>query len=134
MTFVYRPLRALLVVTGAGAMLATPGCGGRAMFEAPPAISVSLPNPTVVVSQDGLQVTVPIQINSTSETAIVIVTGLPGGIQEFYKASDTSPSGDLFFTGSTAAMVGTYMPTIAVSSAGAMATTQFQLMVTKGGS
>jgi hypothetical protein len=80
-----------------------------------------------------MQVTVPIQIDSTSETAIVMVVGLPGGIEETYRASDTNPSGTLFFTGSPAAMVGTYMPTIEVSSAGAMATTQFQLVVTAGG-
>jgi len=117
----------------AAVMTVAGGCGGKAMFEAPPAISVSLPNPNVVVSQDGMQVTVPIQIDSSSETALVMVTQLPGGIQVSYKASDTSPSGDLFFTGTTTAMVGTYMPLISVSSAGAMATTQFQLMVTKGG-
>jgi len=127
-------LRRLVHLLGMTAALTTAcGCGGKAMFEAPPAISVSLPNPNVVVSQDGMQVTVPIQIDSTSETAIVMVTELPAGIQATYKASDTSPSGDLFLTGSTAAMVGTYMPTILVNSAGAMAKTQFHLMVTKGG-
>ncbi len=133
MTFWQWPVRAVRMVAVAGAAMAAAGCGGRAMFNPPPAISVSLPNPSVVVSQDGVQVTVPIRIDSTSETAIVMVTGLPGGMQESYKASDTSPSGDLFLTGSTAVMTGTYMPTVAVSSAGAMATTQFQLMVTKGG-
>jgi hypothetical protein len=133
MTFLHWQVRAVLLTAVAGAALAAAGCGGRTMFDPPPAISVSLPNPTVVVSQDGMQVTVPIQINSTSETAVVMVTGLPGGVQVSYRASDTSPSGDLFFTGSTAAMAGAYLPTIAVSSAGAMANTQFQLVVTKGG-
>jgi len=126
-------LRWLGPALGLAAIPAACGCGGHAMYAPQPAISVSLVNPRVVVSQDGMQVTVPIQIDSTSETAIVMVVGLPGGIQETYRASDTNPSGTLFFTGSPAAMVGTYMPTIEVSSAGAMATTQFQLVVTAGG-
>jgi protein-disulfide isomerase len=130
MIYLRRPLRAILLGVAAGFALAAPGCGGRSMLAPPPAISVSLAVSTVVVSQDGMEVIVPIQINSTSETALVAVSGLPAGVQQRYAASDTSPSGDLIFTGSSQAPVGTYTPTITVHSAGATASTQFKLIVT----
>jgi hypothetical protein len=74
------------------------GCGGGnggGSMSSPNPISVFLPISTVTVSQSGMQVTVPIQIASTSETALVMVGGLPSGVQERYAASDTNPSGTL---------------------------------------
>ena len=65
-------------------------CGGGSMIV-PMTITVSLPVTTVVVPQDGTQVIVPINITSTSETALVAVNGLPSGLQEKYAASDTTP-------------------------------------------
>ena len=50
-------------------------------------ITVSLPISTVVVPQDGTQVIVPIDITSTSETALVRFSYLPSGLQEKYAAS-----------------------------------------------
>jgi hypothetical protein len=108
------------------------GCGGTsALGPAPPNISVSLSTPSVIVPQTGMEVIVPISIVSPSETALVAVTGLPGGIQQGYYASDTNPSGILTFMGGSVTPLGTYMPTITVHSAGAVASTQFVLVVTK---
>lgn len=56
-------------------------------------ITLSLPTSTVVVPQDGMQVIVPIDITSTSETALVAVSCLLSGVQAKYAASDTNPSG-----------------------------------------
>jgi hypothetical protein len=95
-----------------------------------PPISVSLAVTTVTVSQDGTPVIVPINIDSTSETAIVTVGGLPAALQESYAASDTDPSGSLKFTASALTVTGTYKPTVMVISAGQMASTSFTLVVT----
>ena len=46
----------------------------------PVPITVSLPVSIVVVPQDGTPVVVPINITSTSETALVSVSGLPTGL------------------------------------------------------
>jgi hypothetical protein len=54
-------------------------------------ITVSLPISTVVVPQDGMQVIVPIDITSTSETALVAVSGLPSGLQEKYADRTQTP-------------------------------------------
>lgn len=98
----------------------------------PVPISVSLPVSTIVVPQDGTQVVVPINIVSTSETALVSISGLPAGLQEKYAASDTNPSGSLAFTASTTTPTGTYTPIVTVISAGQTASTNFTLVVTEG--
>jgi len=95
-------------------------------------VTVSLGTSTVVVPQDGTQVVVPILINSTSETALVSVTGLPAGVAEKYAASDTSPSGSLFFTASQTSPQGSYPSTVTVQSAGQTASTNFTLVITAG--
>ena len=53
-------------------------------------ITVSLPISAVVVPQDGTQFIVPIDITSTSETALVAVCCLPSRLQEKY-AHRTQP-------------------------------------------
>jgi len=50
--FLALAVRAVLMTAVAGAALAQP-VAAENMFDPPPAISVSLPNPTVVVSQTG---------------------------------------------------------------------------------
>jgi hypothetical protein len=92
-------------------------------------ITVHLVNSSVVVSQNGTPVMVQMIITSTSETALVSVTGLPVGVQQKYAATDTNPSGTLTFTASTAAPLGTYMPIVMVNSAGQTASTGFTLVV-----
>jgi len=95
----------------------------------PVPISVSLANSNVVVMQAGMPVTVQIDISSSSETALVAVSGLPGGVQEKYASSDTNPSGTLTFTAGASARLGTYMPIVSVNSAGQAASTTFTLVV-----
>jgi len=132
MLYSSRPCRSLLIsFLFASLLTSIPGCGGGSAFSQPPQISVSLNTPSVVVPQTGMQVVVPINIMSPSETALVNVSGLPGGILQGYAPSDTNPSGVLTFKGDSSAPIGTYMPTITVHSAGAIASTQFTLMVTK---
>ena len=70
-----------------------------------------------------------LKIGSTSETAQVALTGLPGGVQVTYASSDTNPSGSLTFSATSSAMTGNYMPTVIVMSAGSTATTRFMLDV-----
>jgi hypothetical protein len=94
-----------------------------------PPISVSLSSPVVAVPLDGKPVHVAISIKSTSETALVNLIGLPGGVQEMYAASDTNPSGSLTFTATKSAVAGTYMPIIVVNSAGQTASVKFTLVV-----
>jgi hypothetical protein len=94
-----------------------------------PPISVSLSSPVVAVPLNGTPVHVAISIKSTSETALVNLVGLPGGVQEMYAASDTNPSGSLTFTATMAAVAGTYTPTVIVNSAGQMASLKFTLVV-----
>jgi hypothetical protein len=74
-------------------------------------------------------VVVPIQIGSTSETAVVSVGALPGGVQATYAASDTNPSGSLAFTANTSAVPGTYEPIVTVNSANQIASVNLTLIV-----
>jgi hypothetical protein len=127
-----RLLRLVSAICLPGAILAA-GCGGGggSIISQQP-VAVSLPISTVVVSQDGMQIIVPINITSTSETALVSFSGLPGGVQVKYSASDTNPSGSLAFTASASATQGTYTPTVIVNSAGQAASTSFTLVITAG--
>ena len=112
------------VVCGLNGCGATSGVGPMG-----PPISVSLSSPVVTVPLDGKPVHVAISIKSTSETALVNLIGLPGGVEEMYAASDTNPSGSLTFTAKLTAMAGTYMPIIVVNSAGQTASVKFTLVV-----
>lgn len=84
---------------------------------------------TVTVSQGGMPAVAQILIQSTSETAIVSVNGLPAGMQWKYAASESSPSGTLTFTASDTTPAGTYMPIVTVNSAGQMASASLTLVV-----
>jgi hypothetical protein len=104
-------------------------CGGANGTVTSNPVSVSLPVSTVTVTRNGAPVTIPIQIQSTSETALVMVSGLPAGVGESYAASDTNPSGTLTFSATGFAAVGTFMPTVKVTSAGQFAAADFTLIV-----
>jgi len=119
----------LVVVAGAAS-----GCGGGGVGSVPMVpITVSLTPSTVVVAPGGLPVHAQILIDSTSQTALVNFTGLPGGISEMYASSDTNPSGLLTFTANKSALAGTYMPTVIVNSAGQTASLKFTLIVSAAG-
>lgn len=112
---------ALLTLVGCGRAGNSPG----SMV----AITVSLPSSTILVPQDGTAAALNVNITSTSETALVSVNGLPGGVQVKYAATDTNPSGLLTFVASESSPAGTYTPTISVSSAGQTASVPFTLVV-----
>jgi hypothetical protein len=112
-------------------MLVLAGCGGGGGNLVQQPIRVSLPVSTITVAIGARPLSVPIQIVSTSETAVVTVGGLPAGIQVSYAASDTNPSGSLTFSAATTAMTGTTMPFVTVNSAGQTTSTSFTLIVVK---
>jgi hypothetical protein len=129
-----RSLRLVAGIAEGALVLCAAGCGGGAGYTTnTPPISVMVPA-VVTVSQDGKPVIVQIFIDSPSETALVGFVGLPGGVQEKYSASDTSPSGDLTFTGSDTASPGSYKVTVTVNSAGQTASTNFTLIVSASSS
>ncbi len=92
-------------------------------------ISVSLTSSTVDVPQDGMPSIDQITIKSPSETALVSFTGLPGGVQATYAASDTNPSGSLTFVATKSAAAGTYSAGVTANSAGQTASAKFTLVV-----
>ena len=114
-----------------GFSLAVSACGGggsrSGMLQVP--ITVSLPISTVIVTRGDGPMSVPIQIRSISETALVSVGNLPGGVQVTYAASDTNPSGSLTFTANASTMTGTFMPFVTVISANQTASLGFTLVV-----
>lgn len=118
-------------VAAAGVALWLGGCGGATGPAQMTPISVMVPA-SVTVVQGGATVIVDISIVSTSETALVMFVGLPGGVVEKYSASDTSPSGTLSFTAGSSSAPGSYPVIVTVNSAGQTATTNFTLIVTKG--
>jgi len=109
--------------------LALSACSGGSGYFAPRPISVYLPISTVQLIPGAKAVSIPIQIGSTSETAQVAFTGLPGGVQVSYASSDTNPSGSLTFSATSSTMIGTSMPVVVVMSAGSTASTSFTLEI-----
>jgi hypothetical protein len=124
-----RILRAFVGASAVVLSLCAAGCGGgsHTLFQMP--ISVSFPGKTVTVSQGGMPAVAQILIQSTSETALVSVNGLPAGIQWKYAASESAPSGTLTFTANDTTPAGTYMPIVTVNSAGQMASASLTLVV-----
>jgi hypothetical protein len=113
-----------------GTMLAAQGCGGGGSMTIPPVIlSVSLSNKTVTIAQ-GTVALVPVTVQAPTESVTFAIIGLPGGITESYKESESNPSGLLTLTASTGVSPGTYMPTITVGSSGQTASLTFTLVVT----
>jgi hypothetical protein len=106
-------------------------CGGKAGNAPPPVVlSVSLSNPTVEIAQ-GTTILVPVVIVAPTETATFAIGGLPAGVTETYKESESNPSGQLTLVASAIAPVGTYMPKITVGSSGQTASFVFTLVVSK---
>ena len=120
--------RAFVAALWAGVLL-LPGCGGGNGSSTALPLSVYMPISTVTVVASGPSVSVPIQIGSTSETALVAIAQLPGGVTFSYSASDTNPSGTLTFTANSMTKAGTYMPVANVNSAGQVASLGFNLIV-----
>jgi hypothetical protein len=117
-------------VASAGFALALIGCGSGAAFSPPPIdLSVSLSNTTIVVPPDGMPVYVPVVIVAPTETATLTINGLPAGVGESYKESESNPSGLLTLVAISSTKPGTYMPTITVGSSGQTASLVFTLVI-----
>src|ERR1700694_1325134 len=133
MHFMHLSLDAARVALAVAVLAMASGCGGGGVSGSHnpvvTPITVSLADSTVVVPQDGNSVATAITITSTSETALVVVSNLPSGVQQKYAATDTNPSGLLTFIASSSSPAGSYTPTITVTSAGQTAPTQFNLVV-----
>jgi hypothetical protein len=117
-------------VTSAGFVLAMTGCGSGAKFSPPPIeLSVSLSETTIVVPPNGMLVNVPVTVVAPTETVTLTVGGLPAGVAENYKESESNPSGLLTLSANSSTMPGTYMPTITIASTGQTASLVFTLVV-----
>ena len=125
-----QPIRRLLSLgLTAAVMIAISGCGGSRNYTPPPIVlTVSLGNSTITVPQGGTTLE-PVMIGAPTETASFTIIGLPGGVSESYKESESNPSGLLTITASSQAVLGTYKPTITVGSSGQTTSLVFTLVV-----
>jgi hypothetical protein len=110
-------------------MFAVAGCGGSRSYTTPPIVlSVSLSS--IVNLQQGGTANASVIIDAPTETASFSITGLPPGVSQSYKESESNPSGLLTLTANASASIGTYMPKRTVGSSGQTASTLFTLVVT----
>ena len=115
------PLRSSIGVGAGGLVLALIArwCGGRTSFSPPPInLSVSVNDTTVVVPPNGTAVNIPVTIVAPTETATFTISGLPAGVSDNYKESESNPSGLLTLVANSSTVPGTYMPIITVGSSG----------------
>jgi hypothetical protein len=105
------------------------GCGGSSDMIAPVVLTVSLSNATIDLAQGGTALA-PVIVNAPTEAVTFTITGLPAGVSQVYKESESNPSGLLTLTANTAAPIGSYKPTIVVGSSGQTASFAFTLVVT----
>jgi hypothetical protein len=105
------------------------GCGKSSDTPPPVVLSLSLNNPTVTVVQGATPVLVPVVIVAPTETATFQIDGLPDGVEESYRESESNPSGQLMISASSVTPIGSYKPTIVVGSSGQTASLKFQLVV-----
>jgi hypothetical protein len=123
-------LRASIHLASAAFVFAVTGCGGGTSFSPPPInLSVSVNNTTVVVPPNGTAVNVPVTIVAPTEMATFTISGLPAGVSENYKESESNPSGLLTLVANASTVPGTYMPKITVGSSGQTASVVFTLVI-----
>ena len=80
-------------------IFAATGCGGRNKFvSSADRLSVSVNDTTVVVPPNGTMVNIPVTIVAPTETASFTISGLPAGVSDSYKESESNPSGLLTLT------------------------------------
>lgn len=94
----------------------------------PITLSVSLSNPTITMSP-GSSVGVPVMVVAPTETVLLTINGLPAGVSENYKESESNPSGLLTLNANASTQPGTYKPTIVVTTSGHSASFVFTLVV-----
>ncbi len=113
-----------------GLVFALIGCGSGAAFSPPPInLSVSVNNTNIVVPPNGMPVNVPVTIVAPTETTTFTISGLPAGVTESYKESESNPSGLLTLVANATTVPGTYLPTITVGTLGQTASVVFTLVI-----
>jgi hypothetical protein len=122
-------LRSRIVTASAGFVYALTGCGGGSYTPPPINLSVSINNTTVTVPANGMPVNVAVTIVAPTETATFNIAGLPAGVSESYKESESNPSGLLTLIANSSTKSGTYMPIITVGSSGQTASVIFTLVI-----
>jgi hypothetical protein len=80
-----------------------------------------------------MPVNVPVTIVAPTETATFTISGLPAGVSESYKESESNPSGLLTLVANSSTKPGTYMPVITVGSSGQTASVAFTLVISAPG-
>ena len=126
----FRSFQSTVATIVAGLILALSGCGGSGFSPAPITLSVSISNKTIVLHAGGTPLYIPVTIVAPTETATFNIQGLPGGVSESYKESESNPSGLLTLSAASLTVPGTYTPTIIVGSSGQTASFDFTLVVT----
>jgi hypothetical protein len=117
-------------LASAAYFLASTACGGGTSFAPPPInLSVSVNNTMVVVPANSTAVNIAVTIVAPTETATFTITGLPAGVSENYKESESNPSGLLTLVANASTIPGTYMPKITVGSSGQTASVVFVLVI-----
>ena len=111
-------------------VFALTGCGGGSYTPPPINLSVSVNGAIVTVPANGMPVYVPVTIVAPTETATFNVIGLPSGVSDSYRESESNPSGLMTLIANSTAVPGTYMPTITVGSSGQTASVVFTLVIT----
>ena len=125
-----RSLQSILLSAVAGTILILSSCGGGQYTPAPITLSVSLNNKVITLQANGMPLNISVTIVAPTETATFTIKGLPPGVSESYKESESNPSGLLTLTASPSTDPGTYTPTIIVGSSGQSASLGFTLVVT----
>jgi hypothetical protein len=118
---------AFLILTAFGALSS---CGGSHSMTTPPIVlSVTISENPIPITAGGPPVYVSVLIDAPTETASFAIMGLPGGVSESYKESESNPSGQLTLTANSSAPPGTYKCTVIVGSSGQTASTMVNLVV-----
>ncbi len=120
----------MVAIAVACPILVLAGCGGAGYTPAAITLSVSLSNKVITLQANGMSLNIPVTIVAPTETATFTIQGLPAGVSESYKESESNPSGLLTLTASPSTTPGTYTPTIIVGSSGQSASLNFTLIVT----
>ena len=99
------------------------------MTTPPIVLSVTISENPIPITAGGLPVYVSVLIDAPTETVSFAMMGLPGGVSESYKESESNPSGQLTLTANSSTPPGTYKCTVTVGSSGQMASTMVNLVV-----
>lgn len=95
----------------------------------PIVLSVTISENPIQITAGGPAAYVPVNIVAPTETASFAMMGLPAGVAETYKESESNPSGQLTLTANSSTPPGTYKCTVTIGSSGQTASTMVNLVV-----